>query len=468
MPGTFVTDMGFKSVDEMKRVGISIAAILLTALVITAGWLGYTGASRPPDTGARPTPNAEVKTVPVQRGDVRQVLIVPGEVVPALQRELGFPVGGRLAELAVRPGDVVTQGQVLARLETGPLEQAVAVAQIDLEVKQATLEKLKAGPSAADLAIARADLAAAQAKLDKLRAGPDPAAVERARFALETARNSLWSAQLSRDAICGQGHGWQCDQAEAAVGNADVAVRQAQAELDRLLAGPSPDEIKAAELEVERAQARLAQLTAGPDPAEIKQAEAAVQAAQIALEKAQADLAAATLVAPFGGTVLDVKARPGDRVNADAPIIELADLTQLEVRVTVGQEDITTVHPGQEVMLSFDAFPEETSRGRVDRVIPRKTQGQVVTYEVFIALDETPSGLLPGMTADAEIVVAEREDVLVLPRRAIRARPYTTVSVPVLEAGRVVTRAVKIGLVGDLNAEILSGLREGDRVVVRR
>ena len=303
--------------------------------------------------------------------------------------------------------------------------------------------------------------------MDKLRAGPDPAAVERARFALETARNSLWSAQLSRDAICGQGHGWQCDQAEAAVGNADVAVRQAQAELARLLAGPSPDEIKAAELEVERARARLAQLTAGPDPAEIKRAEAAVQAAQIALEKAQADLAAATLVAPFGGTVLDVKARPGDRVNADAPIIELADLTQLEVRVTVGQEDITTVHPGQEVMLSFDAFPEETSRGRVDRVIPRKTQGQVVTYEVFITLDETPSGLLPGMTADAEIVVAERKDVLVLPRRAIRARPYTTVSVPVLEASRVVTRTVEVGLVGDLNAEILSGLREGDRVVVR-
>ena len=185
-------------------------------------------------------------------------------------------------------------------------------------------------------------------------------------------------------------------------------------------------------------------------------------------EKAQADLAAATLVAPFGGTVLDVKARPGDRVNADAPIIELADLTRLEVRVTVGQEDITAVHSGQEVRLIFDVLPEETFQGRVDRVIPRKTAGQVVTYEVFIALDETPSGLLPGMTADAEIAIAERKDVLVLPRRAIRARPYTTVSVPVLEASRVVTRSVEIGLVGDLNAEILSGLQEGDRVVMER
>ena len=468
MPGTFVTDMGFKSGDEMKRVGISIAAILLTALVITAGWLGYTGASRPPDTGARPTPNAEVKTVPVQRGDVRQVLIVPGEVVPALWRELSLPVGGRLAELAVRPGDVVTQGQVLARLETGPLEQAVAVAQIDLEVKQATLEKLKAGPSAADLAAARADLAAAQARLDKLKAGPDPAAVERARFALERAKNSLWSAQLSRDAICGQSHGWQCDQAEAAVGNADVAVRQAQAELDRLLAEPSPDQVKAAELDVQKAQARLIQMTAGPSPADVKQAEMAVRTAEIALEKAQADLAAATLVAPFGGTVLDVEAQSGDRINADAPLIELADLTRLEVRTTVGQEDVIAVHTGQEVMLSFDVFPEETCRGEVDRVIPKKTQSQVVTYEVLITLDKSPSGLLPGMTADAEIAIAERKDVLVLPRRAIRVRPNTTISVPVLEAGRVVTRSVQIGLVGDLNAEILSGLNKGERVVVGR
>jgi len=241
---------------------------------------------------------------------VRQVLVVPGEVVPALRQELGFPVGGRLAELTVRPGDVVTQGQVLARLETEPLEQAVALAQIDLEVKQATLEKLragapdmelamaraelaaaqakleklKAGPSAAELAAARADLAAAQARLDKLKAGPDPAAVERARFALETARNSLWSAQVYRDAICGRkGPKWQCDQAEAAVGNADVAVRQAQAELERLLAGPSPDEVKAAELDVQKAQARLAQLTAGPSPDELKMAELEVLRAQARL-----------------------------------------------------------------------------------------------------------------------------------------------------------------------------------------
>lgn len=370
--------------------------VVLVGLVVVAGWLGYRGAIRSPGPATQPPAHLEINTIPVTRGDVRQVLVVPGEVVTSLRRGLGFPVGGRLAELSVHPGDTVTRGQTLARLETEPLEQAVKRAQEDLAAKRAALEKLRAG-SSFDLVVALADLLGIAIDVVTAEAG-----LARLKMVL-------------------------------------VAVSQ----LTRLLAV------------VDRS-------------GDIDQAEAAVRMAEQALKEAKSNLEAATLVAPFDGTVLEVKAQPGDWVSANTPLIELADLTQLEVRTTVAQEDIMAVHPGQEAVLTFDVLPEETFPGRVKRVIPKKTEGQVVTYEVFIALEGRPAGLLPGMTADVEIVLAEHKDVLVLPRRAIHARPYTTVSVPVLVGDQVVTRSVQIGLVGDLNAEILSGLQEGDRVVVKQ
>jgi hypothetical protein len=101
----------------------------------------------------------------------------------------------------------------------------------------------------------------------------------------------------------------------------------------------------------------------------------------------------------------------------------------------------------------------------VTRVIPRRAEGsQVVTYEVFVALDETPPGLLPDMSADVEIVVARRQGVLVLPRRVVRVR-HGVAQVTVLEGSVEVSRTIEIGLEGDLYVEILSGLEEGDLVV---
>jgi multidrug efflux pump subunit AcrA (membrane-fusion protein) len=164
--------------------------------------------------------------------------------------------------------------------------------------------------------------------------------------------------------------------------------------------------------------------------------------------------------------VLSVNAKSGDNVSSNAAIIELADLTQLEIQTTVGQVDVILVQPGQSASLTLDARPGETFSGKVNRVVPKRasTSG-AVTYNVFVTLDQPPPGLLPGMTADADIIVVERKDVLTLPRRSIRARADTTIPLPVLQAGQTITRSVKIGLVGDLNVEVLSGLQEGDQVV---
>jgi multidrug efflux pump subunit AcrA (membrane-fusion protein) len=144
----------------------------------------------------------------------------------------------------------------------------------------------------------------------------------------------------------------------------------------------------------------------------------------------------------------------------------MADLSKLEVQTSIGQQDVVAVQAGQPASITFDARPGETFTGKVSRVVPKKasTSG-AVTYTVFVSVDKAPAGLLPGMTADADIIVAERKNVLTLPRRSIRATANATINLSVVQNGRTVSRSVKIGLIGDLNVEILSGLQEGEQVV---
>lgn len=457
----------------MKRLVIPAAILASLALIVLSGWLGYQSVTWSLPT-AQPTPRADVTTVRVTRGDVRQVLTVPGEVAPARQQQLGFPAGGRLVELTVRTGDGCVQGQTLARLDTEPLKLALAQAQADLEVKQAALKKLQAGQSAEDLAAATAAVKDAQTEL------------ENAKYNLVVVQKSDVVSRNVRDRE--YEHAWyegnygdylkKYERGEIDKTRLDLEWNNLMTAKERLdtariqaalaLSGAN-QKVTNAEENLRKAQARLAELKAGPNPTDVKQAENAMQAAELALKKAQADLAGATLVAPFSGRVLDVKAQAGDMVSANAAIIELADLTQLEVQTTVGQQDVSLVQPGQPATLSFDARPGETFPGKVSRLVPKMASSQgAVTFNVLVAVDQAPPGLLPGMTADADIIVAERKGVLTLPRRTLRARANTTVSVPVLQGGQTITRSVKIGLVGDLNVEILSGLQEGDQVVTQQ
>ena len=224
--------------------------------------------------------------------------------------------------------------------------------------------------------------------------------------------------------------------------------------------------VASAQETLRKAQANLADLKAGATTVDLKAAEANLQSAQLALKEAELDLAGAVLLTPFDGKVLSVSAQTGDIVSENSSFITLADLTQLEVEATIGQADVAQIQPGQSATITFDALPGETFAGKVNYVVPTKASGSgAVNYTLYVAIDQPPKGLLPGMTADADIIVAEHKDVLILPRRSIRARANATISVSVVQDGRTVTRSVKIGLVGDLYAEILSGLEEGDQVV---
>lgn len=157
-------------------------------------------------------------------------------------------------------------------------------------------------------------------------------------------------------------------------------------------------------------------------------ARAAVQSAQAALASARTDLDRSVIRSPIAGVVVDRQVNVGQSVAASlqAPTLFVIaqDLSQLQANITVDEADIGEVREGQPVRFTVDAFPDRTFEGVVSQVRQQGAAEQgVVTYTVVVRAENPDRRLLPGMTANAEIVLDEQTDVLRLPNTALRFRP---------------------------------------------
>ncbi len=497
----------------MKRWMLILLTLLAIVLIGGAGYLGMHSVR------GQATPTIEApSTVEVTVGDVQQTVTAPGHLVHGRETVLALEVGGMLAEVTVRPGEFVHAGEVLAQLDPGPFQDKVALAQMELDAARARLEQLQAdpspaklaaallavadaearlnelaaGPSTAEVSAAEAEVAAAQRDLESLRSLPDPNDIARAQAQLDKARVVLQQAQAAYDLVKDRPevgmlpqalalqqatidyevaetalNAARCGATHVELQAAEARLAAAQARLAQLRAEPSAEELRIAELQKEKAEAELAQLTAGPSAADLQQAERTVQAAELALMRAQADVEAATLRAPHSGVILEVRASQGELVPAGAGFVRVADISVLEVEATVIEEDLPLVQVGQAVELFFDALPEVEVQGHVIRIVPQCLPGDRPLYPVYIAVDELPSGLLAGMTADSSIVVEARYNVLRLPRALVRARSDGTATVQVWTGMGSQERHIQVGLRGDSYIEVLQGLDVGEEVVAQ-
>ncbi len=132
------------------------------------------------------------------------------------------------------------------------------------------------------------------------------------------------------------------------------------------------------------------------------------------------------------------------------------------------EEDYPLTRVGQTTQLFFDSQPDLVVTGTVTEIVPlRDASSTSPVYPVYIALDNVPEGLAPGMTVDGSILIAKRANVLRLPRALVHARSDGTAQVQVWANGRSETRTCKTGLRGDQYIEIVSGLSEGELVISR-
>lgn len=179
------------------------------------------------------------------------------------------------------------------------------------------------------------------------------------------------------------------------------------------------------------------------------------------------------VVSPMDGVVIERKVQPGEFVVAGTSglsaggtvIMRVADLSHLIVKINVSEIDVPKVRIGQPVEVRLSAEPEQVHRGIVGRLAPEgRIEKELVVFPTQVELPEPDSILRPGMTCDADIVVGQKEDVLLVPTTALISKGDSTY-VTVVAGGREEPRLVAVGLRSETDAEIVSGLDEGEEIL---
>ena len=206
----------------------------------------------------------------------------------------------------------------------------------------------------------------------------------------------------------------------------------------------------------------------------IQSASESLRSAEISMQNLQDAMNNYTITAPISGTIIEKDAKVGDAVKAGDTLCIVYDLSYLEMSINVDELQISSISVGQKVQITADAVPDKTYVGTVTRVSMKgASNGGTTTYPVTIRIDDT-DGLRPGMNANAEIVVAEAKNALVVPNAAVVRGSYVLVTKDSPSAANADTTMeapegfvyvpVKTGVSDDDYTQIVSGIQEGDTI----
>lgn len=295
---------------------------------------------------------------------------------------------------------------------------------------------------------------------------------EQTRFNLATANANVEAAQARLDALLAGPDADAVAIAQASLAAASAQFEAAQANHELLLKGASAAQIVAAEAALAQAQANLDALIDGPSAAQVAAAEVAVEQARISLQRAERDLAEATLVAPFDGVITAVSANIGETVNGI--VITIVDESSLEVVLSVDEVDIGDIAIGQPASITLETWPDTVLQGQVASIAPSAAQDNsaVVSFKVYLSLGETDLPVRVGMTANADLRTNNYENVLLAPNAAInvdRSRGIYSVNRVTTDADgneTIEVVEVTIGLRDGDNTQIIDGLQDGDVLLV--
>jgi RND family efflux transporter MFP subunit len=404
--------------------------------------------------GAAPT----VLTSVVAQGEVVGRVVASGVVEASRKEDVTSRVAGVLEAFDLREGRQVQQGQVIARIARTPLEAALTDAQGRLLAQQSQLAQLERHAGLADtLAATRLEAAEQKLQLARSQLSDQELAVQRG---VEEAAFGVTRAQLQ---LAKQP---SSDQLTAEVGHATELMRNAQADLDRLGAADHPARLQVALAEADLKAAQVDIAATAVLPQELEAARGAAAAAARAVQKAQEDLDNANIRAPFTGVVVQVYAKQGAGVAPGTPLIALAALDTARIVANVDEADVGRMASGQKATVTSPAIPEMKFQGEVTVVRPRavKDTSNATVVPAEVEFRNEGGRMREGMNADVEIDVERRPDALRIPLTALRGKGSDRY-VFVEEGGLARKRAVTPGVRDPRWAEVLDGLKAGDRVV---
>ena len=466
----------------MKKVRI-IAAFLLLLILIAV-------------TACNPLADDEEEGeqyVEVKKGDLFVTVSGSGNIETSEDANLSFGAGGRIDKIYIEEGDRVTKGEILAELDTDSLELAMDQAQyaltqaevalIQAELSQKTaeynLDNVLDQQDALELALFKAqiDVRSAEHHVDETQdiyTWPE----------IEVAKDDVEDAKAFLDYLLSFGP--TQEQLDYAQSRLDAA----ESTLDAMITTYDTEEVAIAKLQLEAAEMAEAQARKNLDEmnedtaikelqieaakAAVEQNKQSVALAKQSLDQTEKDLTEAVIIASFDGIVASVTAEEGDTIPSPSvsprQIISLIDPTSMELVVEVDEIDIPDVEEGQEVIITLDALSDEEFAGVVTTIYPVPLEiGGVIVYKVKIELNvPEDSGVRVGMSAEADVVLASRTDVLLVPDRAISedSEGNSVVSV-VIEDDELEERPVVVGISDGFDTEIISGLKVGETILAR-
>jgi len=394
-----------------KRVKWSIASAVGLVVVL----VGVLGAAK------RGNKAVEVRIEPVEKRDLVASVTASGQVRPQTKVDVASDVSGKITNLAVKEGQMVSKGQFLLQIDPQQAEASVTRAEAAMASAQA------------QAAQAKANLIQSQKSLERM------AAMKKA------------NAQLVSD-----------EQIEQLRTSVDVNTAMAES------------------------------------------SEHLVEQSRAALKEARTLLGKTTIYAPMAGRVTRLVVEQGETAvpgtfNKDAAtLLTISDMSVLETKVKVDETDVARISIGDSAVIQIDAFPDTTFVGRVTKISNSSVKGvttqasadQAVDYEVTIQLLNPPAETRPDFSATAKVVTDTRKAVMSIPIIALTVRENedlakgdTAVGLgrpkPTKDVGKkdvegvfvvgadnkVTFRPVKVGIAGEKHFEVMSGLKEGEKIV---
>jgi HlyD family secretion protein len=404
-----VNGSGNNKKKRRKRI-IAVSVVVGVLLLFVGALTAFTRSSTKIDPS---------KLVKVEKGDLAKSVVATGKVTPITKVEVKSKASGIVKKLMVEYGDKVKRGQLLA--------------QLDKDEIQAQVDQSRAALQAAEASLASSEADSERAMVDA--EGPDVPLLKRQyERAEEMAKDGVVSASALDDAD----RNYKMALNKQNVAKAQVQVLKAK--------------IRQAQAEEARDQANLAQL--------------------------EEQLSYTDIVSPIDGIVLSRDVEIGDAVSSilvlgssATLVMTLGDTSQVYVKGKVDESDIGKVYLGQAARIKVESFKDKTFYGKVTKISPMGVEkDNVTTFEVRVSINNPGGELKAEMTANAEIILEEHKNVLQIPEGAILYDKDKQASVEVPDSKAKDGKrkvAVNIGISNGAKTELLSGLKEGDQVVLQ-
>jgi len=409
----------------LKKKKSRIIAIALISLLVLSGVYIYKSINVDATNNVK-----ETKTVTVLKKDIKIAISADGKASYPIFN-VNFKTNGIVEDIYIKEGQKINAGEKLAKLDTKNLEY---------QVQQAT-----------------ANYNSSLAKYNKVKSGPSSVEVYAKQIAVNNAKNALIISQESYDYKLQQFN-------EAKLSEIEIITEKSK--------------LESAKAQISSTEAQL-KITNYTDSNDLTVAKEAVNQTKAALDIAKNNISESIITSPSSGVILSINGKAGEAVSSSGTsqtqggvegFITLANTNNVTVEASILEDDINRIKLNQPVEVIFNALQDDMFTGKVTLISlnPVIDQSGIVTYKVFITIEKGNENIKLGMTAGLSFIIEQVKNVVTAPNVAIK-RIDGSASVEILKSdGTSNWQKIETGLTDGTNVEIKTGLKEGDKILIRK